>query len=728
MNKENLTHIQLNKKIKTKCITTNVSEEISFQELLDIYKSVNKSEIAYQLFADKNTAYDALIFSMVHHTKLHIENQEINLTKLKNRILEFICLHSYAVTVEQKFHAQSSLAYFISLRIPSEYSSIEAAMNTYCCEIAKEDQQNIFRLIEAEQTKNSLFLKATSSVVSPVIRRDNVYGEDLAELILKDQPGIHIFCGRMGLGKTERLIKPVFNTLSEQGQFPILCTAKRILAKNLVDDFRHYQSPSFGFMPENSSMTSHNSGVCIVVNSLSQRKFQPITISSHWLLLEELEDILAQATGDAVGDGTLKAKQIVINSLLNQIIQSKHIIVADAFISEHSYQLLQKLTKLPVYFYPGAECTNSAYPTVNLYPNEAQFIANLVDDLKAGKRVLLFTDCSKQTEHSKFQQLYEYLDTFSCHSLVIDADSVQEMGCLSFWDTEYQLVMISPVITSGFSIERDLFDKVYVLGKQTIHPNQLLQTLFRYRRAETIELHLSNNYFTRSTPQSFMQILIDELSRTPTSDLTEAEVDDYKQSLAVKILIERKQIEQQVRSQYFNNFLKLLQIHQFPLKRITADEDHTTKGKNHLNLMEKKLRDPWRSRPVSDYISLLNHKNKNQLSLGDNILLTFLVTLLNKLNINHTTLNGVCSGTEFTDVMNWIATGKISLDKHGLSRPVQLILQKSGLKINVSTRKKKSMINIILKHYFGIIAEDEESRENDLRTGRPWHYRISKFC
>lgn len=724
MNKENLKYIQLNKTIKTNCFITNISEEHPFHELFDIYASSNKSEIDFQLFAEKNNAYDALIFSMVHNTKLYIENQEINLTKLKNKIQEFCFLHQYAITDGQKSHAQASLAYCIALRIPSEYSSIEEAIDSFCRELSTNDCQSIFQLVKTELEKRQLFLRNVSSITSPITQRNTAYGPELVKFILTDEPGIHILSGRMGRGKTELLIKPSFNQLSEQERYPILCTAKRILAKNLVDDERHYQSNSFGSSSTNDQINAHKSGTCLVINSLPQPKFHQIRSSSNWLLLEELEDVLAQATGDAVGDGTLKAKEMVIDSLLKQIMQSKHIIVADAFISEHSLQLLKKLTNLPVYLYPGAVTEDSPYPTVNLYPNEAQFIANIVNDLKAGKRVLFFTDCARQGDKSKFQQLCEYLDQFSCHTLVLDADSIQEVGRVDFSDSEYQLVLISPVITSGISITEDLFDKVYVLGKQTIHPNQLLQILFRYRRAESIELHLSTNYFAKPSTLSPLQILIDELSSTPLPEITDEEFERLKQSPAVKVLIERKQIEQQLRYQYFNNFLGLLEIHQFPLQRIVVDASLTAQGKQHLQAMEKPSKSPWRPRTVPEYIALLDHENTEQLCLGDELLHTFLVTLLNKLNIDHATLEGVCSGANFTSVMHWINTGKIDSKRKGLARPIQLILQKAGLKVDACSRKKKSMINKVLKHYFAIKAE-EDARESDLKTGRLWLYRIA---
>ena len=168
-------------------------------------------------------------------------------------------------------------------------------------------------------------------------------------------------------------------------------------------------------------------------------------------------------------------------------------------------------------------------------------------------------------------------------------------------------------------MEEDLFDKVYVLGKQTIHPNQLLQTLFRYRRAESIELHLSNNYLAYTKPSKLTpnQVLSRELNRTPMYDINDDEFERLRHSPAVKILAERINLEHQLRHQYVNNFLGLLEIHKFPLQRIPVDEGLTAQGILHSQSRGKASKSPWRPKRVAEYIAVLCSEDTEQLCLSN---------------------------------------------------------------------------------------------------------------
>lgn len=172
----------------------------------------------------------------------------------------------------------------------------------------------------------------------------------------------------------------------------------------------------------------------------------------------------------------------------------------------------------------------------------------------------------------------------------------------------------------------------------------MLQILFRYRRAESIELHLSTNYFAKPSTLSPLQILIDELSSTPLPEITDEEFERLKQSPAVKVLIRRNRLNNNSVINISIIFLDCWRSIKFPLQRIVVDASLTAQGKQHLQAMEKPSKSPWRPRTVPEYIALLDHENTEQLCLGDELLHTFLVTLLNKLNIDHATLEGVCSG------------------------------------------------------------------------------------
>lgn len=235
---------QISKIDKTRSICymeSNKLKETCFGVLLDNQSDFKDKDI--ELYATQENTYDALIFSILHNTKLFINNQQILLTKLKNQIQEFNLLLDYAVTKEQKRSAIESLAYLLSLRVPHEYQTALEAVDIFCPDSPRQRKAHLQTLVQNELNKRALFIKQSSTITSPETVLTLPYGAELIQFILK-HPGVYVLNGPMGSGKTQKVKRPLFYKLSEEGQYPFLCTSKCALANELIsiDDVRHYQS------------------------------------------------------------------------------------------------------------------------------------------------------------------------------------------------------------------------------------------------------------------------------------------------------------------------------------------------------------------------------------------------------------------------------------------------------------------------------------------------------
>lgn len=684
-NKENLidsVKIQFSESKQHKEIALN-----KFKKLTKLAQFDNSFH--FILIADQSNAFGTLKIALQYSIEISIENQHFSLTNLKNRFFRFELLYQYAITDKQKRYVFINISSYLATKIPCNYPNLVAAIDALpsCFQLHRQELlSNISKILN----KRKIFLQQSSSITTQQRTLLIPYGPELVNFITQN-PGIYVLIGKMGSGKSKLVVQKLFEGFSQQHLYPVLLCAKRVLAKMLINDERHYHAVVLKAVLDELPVEAFSTGVCGVINTLvSYPIFDEIFERNQLMLIEEIEDVLNHCYSKASGDGSIQAKEHMLKRLLQHVQHSQRIVITDSFLSDHTLQLLRQYSNLPVYICSGASDVVT-YPTIRNFKDFQQIKQRLIDDLTVGKRVLLFTDCARSKEKSKFQQLFEELRQHARSSLQLDADNTTKIDVYKELQKNYQFVQISPVITSGVSFETDLFDKIYVFSKQTIHPLQLLQTLCRYRKAEEIQLHVQDHHKKTQHQDPFVELLTD----TKTSALTADELFRLQSSPTIQSLVARKQNEIDLRNNYTNHLFELFELHGFHLihEDFTAATSKTISTRHIRNTTSSK---------ISAYQALLERHNPNELTAKDYFVYAFLIELCNRLNINPNSENGTFDQIDVQNLVEWIKTSEIYLSNRQVKKAVPHILHEEGCHINLNAKNQKTILNRIVSHFFGL--------------------------
>ncbi|WP_316675326.1 hypothetical protein [uncultured Tolumonas sp.] len=278
--------------------------------------------------------------------------------------------------------------------------------------------------------------------------------------------------GSMGSGKTSSKLIPLFNEMTSLGANPLYLTARRSLVSSFVDDPRHYR-----FAGEKSSQ-----GTIGVINSVLSDFAEEQT---HGLLV--IDELMCLRAHRAYHNQHISTYAKYWQALEALIQRSQIVVVADANLNDETVNWLHVI---------AGEVVDvlADYVTQNIllkyYKSSHQLFPEAIADLKTGKKVVLFTD-------EKLEKAFEYKKIFErqIHGLkvrVVDSNFVattegqQFVQQINEKSMEYDLLIITPVISSGVSITNNHFSKVYLLSAGTLIAPDLLQSMRRFRTVNTV--------------------------------------------------------------------------------------------------------------------------------------------------------------------------------------------------------------------------------------------------
>ncbi|ODH02593.1 hypothetical protein A4S05_23570 [Nostoc sp. KVJ20] len=179
------------------------------------------------------------------------------------------------------------------------------------------------------------------------------------------------------------------------------------------------------------------------------------------------------------------------------------VFIADADLNDTAMNVIQGAMGLDKAFIIKNEQKPTPYTVYNYQDKDAtRLVQDAIQALKTGKKILLHT--GGQNENSKFgtQNLENFIGK-KCRELGLDikilrVDSATikdpthpAFGCTSFVDgtnllnkifLEYDLVICSPTLETGVSIDIDHFDTVFEIGQGLQECDSFRQTLDRYRK------------------------------------------------------------------------------------------------------------------------------------------------------------------------------------------------------------------------------------------------------
>ena len=298
-----------------------------------------------------------------------------------------------------------------------------------------------------------------------------------------------------GTGKTEWLAKKIAYYLANH-QKVIIIVHREQLARELARRFGiDYRTE----VEDNQSFGQFGYALCIdSLHPFAKPAFDPE--AKQWedavVIIDEVEQVLWHL----LNGGTCQKNRVRIlktfKQLLQRVAQSKEgkIFIADADLSSISINYIEQLIGYKV---PKFIVNNSYVPEADrllyrfLKKDPGELISHLEDNIKNGHKVIIHTDGQKYKATWGTRTLESYLKRkFPGRKVLrIDSKTVTQkkrdaFGCIDKLNEviqQFDIVICSPVIETGVSIDVNHFDSVYVLshGVQTV--DSVCQSMQRVR-------------------------------------------------------------------------------------------------------------------------------------------------------------------------------------------------------------------------------------------------------
>lgn len=239
-------------------------------------------------------------------------------------------------------------------------------------------------------------------------------------------------------------------------------------------------------------------GYCLCVDSLHGKanpKFNPLDWENTTVIIDEAEQVFWHL----VNSPTCEQYRVKIIDCLRELFRivvstGGKIYLADADLSMNAISYVQSLIgySVPTYI---LENTYKSPIKRNLYlfgeNNPSSLIQELEIAVNSGQKVICHTDGQKHKSNWGTRNLEYYLKKKypNLKILRIDSESVSDrshaaygcMGNLNQILSQYDLVICSPVIETGISIDGNHFDAVFAISHGVQSVDSLAQTLARVR-------------------------------------------------------------------------------------------------------------------------------------------------------------------------------------------------------------------------------------------------------
>jgi len=292
--------------------------------------------------------------------------------------------------------------------------------------------------------------------------------------------------------------------------------------------------------------------MAIVANSLAKWHFAAFYEDVDVLFIDEIKQVLEHI---AVGTFDNRDRAKVLATIKKAIKNAKLIICADADLDQTTLDFLKSCGK-PIRRIASDISGNA--PKVNkpiIHSDTNTIRDEAIHSAIAGNKLLIHCDTKNETESLKLILISSGLSENDI--LVVNSDTKAEPNEALFlkdpdaYLAEYQprVVLASPTIGSGFSIEQNYFDDVYMLLTGILTPTDIMQMSARYRPAKRLFIGFEDkNNRPEATSDATkllgdmlinrrLKLAIDPMTDKLTIDVKASELD----TLRYKILMQQEE-------------------------------------------------------------------------------------------------------------------------------------------------------------------------------------------
>lgn len=292
--------------------------------------------------------------------------------------------------------------------------------------------------------------------------------------------------------------------------------------------------------------------MAIVANSLAKWHFAAFFEDCDVLFADEIKQILEHVV---VGVFDNRDRSKVLATIKKAIQNAKLVICADADLDQTTLDFLKSCGK-PIKRIASDVSGNA--PKVDkpiIYSDTNTIRDEAIRSVIAGNKLLIHCDTKGETESLKVLLMAVGLSAEDI--LVVNSDTkAEDKEALFLKDpdaylAQYQprVVLASPTIGSGFSIEKNYFDDVYMLLTGILTPTDIMQMSARYRPAKRLFVGFEdkNNRPEQTTEENKLlgDMLIDRRLRLAIDPTTDKLTIDFKPSeldtLRYKILTQQEE-------------------------------------------------------------------------------------------------------------------------------------------------------------------------------------------
>ena len=277
-------------------------------------------------------------------------------------------------------------------------------------------------------------------------------GVDTGKLL--DTKGLIFIKAPMGTGKTV-FIREYFKVLQQRGETGVYLCPSRALTRQMRDSLRQDGLTVFHYKDANDNLNLTQLCDFVGITTInSVWRFDGI--KPHTVIIDESEQLLPVITSSII-----EYPQST-SDILTKLCENAHnVIVLDAQMSKFSVETMQRIKPDVDSLLIHNTFQTAKDKRVTMLQTKGEFWAKFDELLKAGKKIYVSTT-SKQEARALSEFVKHRYPTIACLTLVAnDNDDITLLGTLENINNEvlkYDVVITSPVVSSGVSIDVNHFD------------------------------------------------------------------------------------------------------------------------------------------------------------------------------------------------------------------------------------------------------------------------------
>ncbi|MEL6927040.1 MAG: plasmid replication protein, CyRepA1 family [Cyanobacteria bacterium J06600_6] len=374
--------------------------------------------------------------------------------------------------------------------------------------IANEGQECFTRAYDDALDLESWKAKSWRKLTYPVdLQLNNSY---LPTLDIPAQTKLIGIKSPKGTGKTESLVKIVRKAIARRQK--VLVIGHRVqLVKELCQRFGLSYITEVG---DRQAKEDLGYGLCIdSLHGVSQARFDPDLWQDSLVIIDEVEQVLWHA----LNSSTCKDRRVEVLKSLKSLMQNifagnGQLYIADADLSDIALDYLISLSGLEIKpwivhntWQRDSEHAWKVYSYEGKTPKK--LVNNLEADIQQGGKPFVCLSAQKLTSKWGTQTLEAYLQQkFPNRQILrIDSESLADRqhpayNCVSRLEevlSQYDIVLASPSIETGISIELERFTSVWAIAQGIQAENAVRQTLARVRQNVPRHLWCANYSYNK---------------------------------------------------------------------------------------------------------------------------------------------------------------------------------------------------------------------------------------